>query len=374
MKIGIMTFWQAKENYGQILQLYALYSFFKEHGHEPFLIRYDRLQGDKVSLWRYIGGKTKYLFRPRILLSLLKTKIEGHKKIRSSDRGFQQFISQNIDVTDQVYHSLVALQKNPPLADMYVCGSDQIWNQDKDSYSPAFFLDFGADEVLRISYAASFGKKSISENIAHKIKPLLRRFQLVTVREEEGVDICHRIDIDAYRVPDPTMIINMTRYEKLLVDYEVYVNPYVMLYLLGHDTLVPFNDIYNWALCNSFQVRYVASDHRVDEYRKETPTINQWLGMVKHARYMITNSFHGTVFAILFNIPFVTLPLIGAFAPMNGRLFSLLKDYGLESRLLTKDKSIQDVLGQPIDFHYINNKIKTNKEKVISLLNQFIGV
>ncbi len=374
MRIGIMTFWQAKENYGQVLQLYALYSFFKEHGHEPFLIRYDRLQGDKVSLWRYICGKTKYLFRPRILLSLLKTKIEAHKKMRSSDRGFQQFISQNIDVTDQVYHSLVALQQNPPLADMYVCGSDQIWNQDKDSYSPAFFLDFGGDEVLRISYAASFGKKSISEHIAHKIKPLLRRFQLVTVREEEGIDICHRMDIEAYRVPDPTMIINMTRYEKLLVDDEAYVNPYVMLYLLGHDTLVPFDDIYNWALCNSFQVRYVASDHRVDEYRKETPTINQWLGMVKHARYMVTNSFHGTVFAILFNIPFVTLPLIGAFDSMNGRLFCLLKDYGLESRLLTKDKSIQDVLDQPIDFHYINNKIKTNKEKVISLLHQFIGV
>ncbi len=374
MKIGIMTFWQAKENYGQILQLYALYSFFEERGHEPYLIRYDRLQGDKGSICRRLLDKIEYLFRPRRLFRILYVRIKFQKKGGVNDRGFQQFVNRYIKVTDRVYHSLVELQRYPPLADVYVCGSDQIWNQDKNSYSPAFFLDFGPDSVNRISYAASFGKKNITNNLAHKIIPLLKRFQLVTVREEEGVDICNRIGIKAYRTPDPTMIVGLDCYEKLLYKDKAYNSPYAMLYLLGHNTHVPFDEIYKWASFNSLQIRYVASDHRYDKYKKETPSINQWVQMVKNAKYIVTNSFHGTVFAILFNVPFVTLPLTGPFEAMNGRIRSLLKDYGLENRFLTQGVAIKDVLEYPIDFSVVNEITDQRRKNAISLLDSCVKI
>lgn len=371
MKIGIMTFWQAKENYGQILQLYALYSFLKELGHEPFLIRYDRISGDRPSVIKDMVYKFRLMLsHPRALIGIFRSKLNNQKFLHT--RQFQQFINKYIDSTDCVYKSLIDLQHEPPLADVYICGSDQIWNQDEHSYSPAFFLDFGSNDVIRIAYAASFGKERISNNMARKILPLLKRFNIITVREDEGVDICKRMGLNAYRVPDPTMIVDIDIYHKLLsfegVSYESN-NPYIMMYLLGHETDVPFKDIYAWASSRSMPIRYVASDQRFDKYNKEYPTIPRWIAMVKYSKYMITNSFHGTVFAILFNIPFVTLPLVGRMSAMNGRVFSLLKDYGLEDRILTSNRKLRDIIDKPIDFELVNIRLLQNKNMVLTILS-----
>lgn len=96
--------------------------------------------------------------------------------------------------------------------------------------------------------------------------------------------------------------------------------------------------------------------------------------MVKNAKYIVTNSFHGTVFAILFNVPFVTLPLTGPFEAMNGRIRSLLKDYGLENRFLTQGVAIKDVLEYPIDFSVVNEITDQRRKNAISLLDSCVKI
>ena len=152
MKIGIVTFWSSKDNYGQLLQLFALQTFLKELGHEPFLIRYAFWKDNSIpKLFK------EYFLLPWRIPRAIKNKIAERKVHKSNivhERKFVEFLSENILYTEQIY-STKELINNPPIADCYITGSDQVWGA--LTPNPVFFLQFGAKEIKRISFAASFG-------------------------------------------------------------------------------------------------------------------------------------------------------------------------------------------------------------------------
>jgi transcriptional antiterminator Rof (Rho-off) len=363
-EIGIITFWNAQDNYGQLLQCYALQQVLKQFGCDPFLIKYKA----KMSKTQRIFHVLSLLFRFQLqrIVKYIVIRIKEHRiqSVKPIDRGFNKFRETYIKSTEIIY-SLAELKKNPPQADYYVCGSDQIWN----NYSKAYFLDWGDRKVPRIAYAASFGKINASDKFTSKISKALKNFQVVTVREQSGIDICKQAGyLNALCVPDPTLLLTVKDYEKLIVETETTSihREYLLVYVLGWDTMVNIEEIECFAKQKELEIIYVPGiggnliGHN-NELTKTFPSLPEWLSLIANAKYVLTNSFHGMVFSIIFNRLFGVYILNGAASRMNDRIYTLLDSIELRSRIYTGDLQIMD---NSIDYERVNAVLNAQRDKI----------
>ena len=377
MKIGIITFWETQDNYGQVLQCYALQTFLKKMGHEPYLIRYS-LFDDHTGY----PGRWKSVFSIKKILLFVNKKIKKMvsphpMKTTDHSRSFDVFKKQYIKATKRKYRSLKELRRNPPQAEVYICGSDQIWYA-PDNYAVyknitrAYFLDFGAPEVIRIAYAPSFGRADYPQGYCDYIAPLLQNFQLVTVRETGGVKVCAQAGRkDAIQVPDPTCLIDKITYLNISKSPNA-SKKYILLYLLGSkDDGISMPTIYNYAKANGFEVKYIASQGRRGEFDKIYPTVNEWLGLMANAELTITNSFHGSVFSIIFNRQFIALP-IGGYKRDGGndRLFTLCENLNITDRIYNDNFS--DLVNKSTDYLPVNEILSQCRNEITLLLSKYI--
>lgn len=349
MKIGIITFWWSNDNYGQLLQCYALQQYLREQGHEPFLIRYDsRPDFLPPPVWR----KVIKAFNPIKLSRFIKYKfIKKFQKIQfnleeqNNQRQFDSFRKKYIRQSEQIYLSYSELKENPPKADCYIVGSDQVWNFCEYPLNRCknplhvYFLDFGPSSIKRISYSASWGKKKISKKFIKEIAPLLKKFDYVSVREESGLDICRKCGVpDAEFRCDPTLLLSADHYRKLYQSEEQHNNnpqKYVFVYRLGNPCDFNLDSVREWAKEKKLEIVYVTANGLQDEYEKLYPTIPQWLSLIDHAEYVITNSFHCCVFSLLFGKKLGVVPLVKPWDGMNTRIDSLFHLFHIESRWFT---------------------------------------
>ena len=184
MRIGIVTFWQSGDNYGQQLQCWALQRYLKGIGHEPFLIRYLY----KEPLWRKC---LKLMAKTVLVYPLLRwwrhrevRRMEAVNRVKNKERRFEEFRKSHIYQTQRIYGSLKELRKDPPTADLYITGSDQVWHpvllRRKDDR--AYWLDFGSDRIRRIAYAASFGSDQCPLRLQAELTARLSRFDILGKR------------------------------------------------------------------------------------------------------------------------------------------------------------------------------------------------
>ena len=348
LKIGILTFWWANDNYGQLLQCYALQKYLHDAGHDAFLIRYNP-QNDYI--------KTPVLIRiikalnPVLLCRFLKFKLNQKKSAREQklyDRHFNDFRNRYIVQSEKIYDSYSKLKENPPEADVYIVGSDQVWNFSfyADSVSKckdvlhAYFLDFGKSEIKRMSYAASWGCDILKDEIIEEISPLLAKFNYVSVREESGIALCKKCGFENAQVRcDPTLLLHAEKYRDFYKSENVIApkKNYLLLYMLSTACDFDITSAYKFAKSRNLEVVYVTGNSKIDCYKKTYATISEWLCLVDNATYVITNSFHGCVFSLLFNKNFGVVPLTGKSAGMNSRIKTLSKFFGSEDRWLDKN-------------------------------------
>lgn len=348
-----MTYWASLENYGQILQVYALYTYLTKQGHDVFVIKYNGYNDTTLnkSLTSSIWNVCK---SPMKLVNYIKTLNKERRilqDIASHDCQFNAFKYNKILWSYQ-YTSYDELCAKPPLADIYICGSDMIWCEGS-KYKP-YFLAFGAKQTKRIAYAPSFGCGEISDEYKNAIRPYLECFNFISTREKSGQEICQNMGFSKTQwVPDPTALLSAIDYE--LIEAKTMVeNNYVFLYLMGHDTNIPFEDIYSFAQENQLSVRYRASQGRYDMYAKVYPSIEEWISYMHYANYIITNSFHGCMFAIIFNKKFLFLPLINNASPNNERIYSLLDKCDLKNRIWSGDLA---QIYEDINYQEVNKKM-----------------
>lgn len=374
MKIGVITFCETQENYGQVLQCFALIRFLRLMGHEAFLIKY-ATQRHRSKILRVLAFVYRYLFKSKYRRNIQNLwKQSGKISIKvayQSLRKFDDFRTHYIPSTNNIYNEQ-SLIKQPPIADAYICGSDQIWS----SPSSAFFLQFGGDDIKRIAYAPSLGGVQPKGEWRETMKTYLKRFDYISSREKNGVRILQEMGFtQAVMQPDPTLLLKAEEYRNL----EAHIKndktqPYILLYLLGNETDVDVQDVFNFAHTHNMDLRYVASQGRTDDFPKLYPTIEEWLGLIDQASFIVTNSFHGTVFCLQFNKPFLVLPVKGSFSRMNNRIYDLLEKYRLMDRIYNGSL---DKLFSKIDFSLFNqirekeadnvqvaltNILKSNKE------------
>jgi len=351
MKIGIMTLWWSENNYGQLLQCYALQKYLRDMGHDAYLIRYDP-RGDYTKLsWKRVLKifDIKNLYR---YFLLKKREITYSFDKNDSVRNFEGFRNRYIHQSSRIYSSYKELVENPPQADIYIVGSDQVWNVPgiyrARNVINAYLLNFGDTLIKRLSYAASFGKEreELDNNLLKLFSCLLDKFDYISVREKSGLDICSQCGIhNAELVPDPTMLLDAESYRNLYKDGDIISKlnrPYCFLYIVGNEFDFSIKDIYDWAQNKNIEVIYVTGNLQQDKYKKTNATIPEWVYLLEYAEFVITNSYHCTVFSLLFEKNFSVIPLAGENIGMNDRFNTLFHLFGIEDRYVNIDFSVLD--------------------------------
>lgn len=390
MKIGIVTYWNSSDNYGQQLQCYALQKYLRKIGHNPYLIRYIYTKDADISpILHTLKTILRYIFIYPALRNYLN-KIKKNKQenfinelnIKNKQRQFSEFRDNHISLSENIYRSLKQLQVNPPSADVYITGSDQVWSQLLDRKdNEVYFLNFGKKSIKRIAYAPSFAMSSYPQHLHKKLKEQLSRFDAISVREYNGINICQEVGANAVKVLDPTLLLRGIDYENLITnineDQSQNYENFIFLYSLNIEKLDDFgwNDLKQYANTAKYKIivtpssGYCPGYEIYDDVEYDYATISKWLFNIKQSKFVVTPSFHGIVFSILFHKTFAYIPLKGKWESGNARILNLLKDLGLECYIWDENKSIKELVLQTVDWNEVENKLSKQRLSSISYLN-----
>lgn len=360
MKIGISTFSTTLDNYGQVLQYLATQEYLKSLGHEPYLMVIKQFKW-KVEIKKILKKIFYTIFPNKISVS----EYERRKKLENSKlneikhpRNFEQFREKYFNRVFGNYNKLSKFG-----FEAFAAGSDQIWASHNEH-----MLGWTPDNAYRFSFAPSRGAVSLSSITIKKIKRDLQRFNLITVRENTGIKLCESCGINnATQIFDPTLLLTQKDY-KYFSDYSLTKSkrPYILVYLLSNPIEIELSQIIKFIESHGYDVKYVEAQGRNENYKEKLyPTVQQWLGLMERASYVITNSYHGSIFSIINRHPFITLSLSGSWAYMNNRLIDLYKPMGLIDRICVDS---MENLFNDINWNHVEESIWINKKKVDSLM------
>lgn len=359
MRIGIVT--QPLEmNYGGILQNWALQQVLKRLGHDPITI--DAYQ--RFSTPHYVFNYARAVFK-KMLGKQCNLPRRYHGAMRSKRTG--QFIESHITKTKVMWDYKPSVVKKYRL-DALVVGSDQVWRY--GYYSSRFedmFLKFATGSRLkkRVAYAASLGvdKWHCSPEKTNECASLAQRFDSISVREQSGVELCRKhLGVDAVCTLDPTMLLEGKDYKSIInLEWDV-SKPYLAVYCLD---ITPakrafFNKV---AQDRGLEIRYFSSGWR------SMLTVEQWLAVFNNASFVVTDSFHGTVFSILFEREFYAFC---NFKRGNSRLSDILGKLGLDQRLLSDTDPVEPA-NHVIDWDDVHARLERRRQESIDFLKNSLS-
>lgn len=353
MKIAILT-QPLRTNFGGILQNYALQTVLKRLGHEPVTIDYDC----RYTKARWVMGRIKSI------LTGTKHHIQFPHYNRSGQENLNRFINQYITMTKPVNtptrEILNSLRPN-----VFIVGSDQVWAPSCNvpiEYLGNMFLDFAPDfKGKRVAYAASFGSGewAYTPEWTDKCSKLAKKFDTISVREESGVKLCkEHLGVDAIHVLDPTLLLTGADYEKLLSRPAKKTNTLFAYVLDTSDEKVNF--LHNVANQYGLDLKIQGAN---DDLKWED-SIEDWLADIRDAAMVVTDSFHGSVFAIQFHRPFLSIVNHKRGAE---RFTSLLGKLGLSSRLVY-DVTTANNITCDIDWEMAEDNIAVERDRSMGFL------
>lgn len=358
MKIGIVTFaWSV--NYGAALQALALQVILRRLGHRPFVLPIN--PGSHRSwLRRYVG--------PGVNATMRKIKYQRLvSKFRSFRRAFYDFNS----LQEGDYAHFIS---NCPPADAYIAGSDQVWNLSvmQDALEEKFyFLQMCPPQSRRVAYAASWSMPEIAFEAEQRLRPILAGYKAISVRERSGVEILRKMGLSASWVPDPTLLLDQAEWTSLIGDNKgslLSSQGAVLSYQLGWESVWDCHELAQ-QIARELQSSVIEPFPSGDAYLSP----QEWLMLFAKARCVITNSFHGTVFAVLFHRPFVVIPIRGRFAGMNERVTSLLERVGLAGHLVTTAQEMKDAMREEINWDDVDERLCEFRHGGIAFLEQALA-
>lgn len=353
MKIGIMTYWSSDDNYGQLLQCFALQKFLLKSGYTPCLIKYKESVEPKRERTISISKITRYFTHCKQYYAYFK-EVMNRKKYANYNcnemRNFDGFREKYILSTNNIY-SEEELYNNTPQFDAYICGSDQIWGGKNE-----YYLSFAPQDKIKIAYAPSFGGVNpFVSSESTLIKQYLSEFDFLSSRENSGVELLQEAGFDsACQVVDPTLLLTASDYIELVKSEGENTIQYCdsFLYFLGNSMACEVRDVVRFLKKNNMTYTYVASQGRNDKFHKSYLTIPNWIDCIRHSKLVITNSFHCVVFSLIFHRPFLFIPLAAGYGRMNDRILNILEKCNLLDRIFDGDFS---KALEPISFDSFDN-------------------
>ncbi len=365
MKVAVITR-HAITNYGSLLQAFATQQVIEELGHTCEIIDYVRndesySQHEKTLLAR------KPEWNRNLIKKVMYLALRQPESI-ASGRKFEVEQSKYLHLTKR-YASSEELLEDKPIADVYMTGSDQVWGPvENGSYDSSYCLSFTNDSDKRIAYAASFGRTEMTSEIENFFKKWLSRYRYIGVREDSAVSLLNKMGIDSVQVLDPTLLLDSMFWSKIAKPIKE--KKYVLVYQLHNDKRVGTYAAQVAKTRGLPLIRVSTSFHQISREGKLIwcPEIGKFLSYIKNAECMVTDSFHGTAFAINFNTPFVEV------LPNNKtgtRNVSILQMTGLSDRII-KDYTDTALAWREIDFLSSNRILKKERENSIHTLKRMI--
>ena len=367
MKIGIVTF-QWADNYGAVLQAFALQTYLLAKGHEVEILDY-RPPIKKTVLKKWVAKTPK-----KCLLKWEEVYKAGL---------FESFRKKFFKRTLTVFRTLVELTSVSDQFDILITGSDQVWNPkwlvQFDEHFEIYFLSFAGNKTRRISYAASLGHSRLDtmevewrEILSEKLKQM----DAISVREFSGVRLVEDLSgrTDAIQVVDPTLLLGRSQYEKIIqkpLTKSKKLFSY-MLHGLDNDATVIIRQLVE-SYGSKIEFCNAKSYSFINGYVLPSPT--RWLAHIRDAGCVITNSFHATVFCLIFHVPFFSMLIEGNNSSMNSRIIELLEAVGLQHRICSPSEQILDeLIDESINWDNVDQRlIQIRESALIFLKDQGLG-
>lgn len=357
MKIAVLTY-NFNNNYGGMLQAYAMLETLKRLNHKPELLFVQTINLNLSKKSRVKNFLKKHFF---CHLSNKWPRIKYSDEIEKNTSYFiEKYITPKTQPIHKKEHFFKITNNN---YDAYLVGSDQVWRSRVYRYIDyAFFGFVKSDDPVFLSYAASFGVDTwdYTEEETLKYKKQLQRFNGVAVREDSGVELCKEyFDKDAIHVLDPTMLLDPDDYRKIAnKENEPNHKGELLTYVLDmnaekQNIIDMIAKEYDF---KPFKVNVKPKEEMKTVADMTYPTVTSWLKGFDNAEYIITDSFHGCAFAILFNKPFIAY---GNKERGMARFNSLLKMFGLEDRLVVSESEVSIAkIKAEIDWDSVNLKLQ----------------
>lgn len=365
MRIGILT-QPLGHNYGGILQNYALQQALMQLGHEPITLRMSPNFGTfyqwailcaKIIILKLLGRNVNFPSAPCILRM-------RHKKRYDKQ---EQFIKNNITTTKKRYVYMPKCIIKSQALDALIVGSDQVWRPMYNARISDMFLGFCIkSNIRRIAYAASFGVDSweFTPEQTEECCNLINHFDAVSVREDSGVALCRdHLGCDAVEVLDPTLLLSKDKYASLCQSIPEPEEKQLVAYVLdmnNHKREI----VEEIAAKRNLTVKYFSADTNA------VLSVEEWIAAFRDAAFVVTDSFHGTVFSIIFNHDFYSFANEGRGA---SRFHSLLSKFGLADRIIANAELIEANSIASIDWSKVNAIHDSLKSDSIEFLRKNIN-
>lgn len=368
-KIAILT-QPLGHNYGGIIQNYALQKVLKDMGHQPETI--NRVGNRHTSKIRPILSKAKQFIYKHLLGKNILTKKDRERISNNNVKFLNKYINRSILInTDK---DLAEYFKNNNF-DAIIVGSDQTW---RPKYSPNiynYYLDFLKDnnQIKKLAYASSFGTAEweYTTEQTEKCKTLAKQFHAISVREHTGVHLCReKLEVEAIHLLDPTLLLTADDYSQIINQPKV--NKELFTYVL--DESLEKQDFIK-SIANQLNLTQHTNqaqkfDANVKRPIKELimPPLEGWLQGFRDAEFVITDSFHGTVFSVINKKPFISLVNAERGA---SRFESFLTSLDLEDRLVYDVNNFDvSLLENTIDYEAVHQKLKVLKDESLNFLKE----
>jgi hypothetical protein len=333
MRIGIITIHKIS-NYGSVLQAYALQKYIQQ------LIANSEVEIiDYVYPNKYHKEKRRFIKWLKSIFRVCRDYLFRGKWF--SSRRFAEFRSKYLNLTSQTYQSIRQIQTNPPCYDLYITGSDQVWNVETLKNDPTMYCVFAPVKSKKIAFGASFAINSLPEKFCIEIKNRLSNYSYIGVREKSGFEILEKLDLPIHIQKmctcDPTLLLTANDYNVLAQQSKIQINrKYILVYILGYAySPEPAISIIAEKLAKQLNYEIIVLGSVKFNYKGKCKRIYgcgpyEFLSLFQHASFVLTSSFHGTMFSLIYRIPFISvLPLQNH---TDSRIKDVLSIVGLEQR------------------------------------------
>jgi len=367
-RVGIVTMPRAL-SYGAILQSYALHRTIVEMGYECELIDYIYPNAFHLAS----KFQTTAVWKKK-LRSLVSSLCLTEKLYDSRIRRFNEFLENYIPFTDKAFMSFEELQAAPPLYDVYITGSDQVWNPNFILDDPCFFLRFAPNNSRRVAYAASFAVSRIPSKFHGQYSRYLHDIDILSVREDTGVALVKQLTgRSCDLVLDPSLLVHANGWGEISAPFS-YDGPYLVCYCLGGFPYVRnlcrhIAKITGYSIVHVWPQPYERLKRSMYSIFDAGPS--EFIGIFQNASFVVTNSYHGMAFAIDFGKPFFSVVQRGI--AFDSRQESLLRLFRLEERGLESGDPFPSEEQLHMDYDLVEAVLVEKRRESLSFLRKALG-
>lgn len=357
MKLSVITL-HTVNNYGSALQTYATQKVLEDMGHIVEFVDYYRKDNTgKAALEKALNSSAMQKYkkiwdRNKLTRELVKLPLSVMLKKKLAP--MRKFIKNRIHLTPHAYYSYEEILNDVPQADMYITGSDQVWNSIwNNGIEKPYFLEYAPEGKRRIAFSVSIGREKLDDDEIEETVNLLKKYQYISIREKSGVDLLKSLGISSTLILDPTLMLSGKEWREIAKPIKQQ-KPYLLIYQLNPNAkmdeyAVKLAKKYNWEI---LRISYGYSGRQKAGKCLVCPSVEELIWCWDNAECVLTDSFHATAFSLNLSTDFISvLP-----ERFSTRLTSILNLTGTEHRCLN-DYNDLEIVKRPIDHKKVQNTL-----------------